>query len=161
MAKLFANSGDPDQTLHSAASDLGLHWLPFTLLQVSRLQWVKGNHLLPLFWKWYQGNIFKFFVLDAHKNIFLLVTSLSDQMPSDLDLHYLLRPVCQSGAGLSGLVGCALTGDQKVASSIPARSATFFHGDWSWNIFYGRSLHSADSRRAVVSFWQKNVHNTG
>ena len=25
MDKLFANSGDPDQTLHSVASDLGLH----------------------------------------------------------------------------------------------------------------------------------------
>ena len=25
----------------------------------------------------------------------------------------------------------------------------------------GHSLPSADSRRAVVSFWQKNVHNTG
>ena len=33
MAKLFANSGDPDQTPHSAASDLGLHCLPLNLLQ--------------------------------------------------------------------------------------------------------------------------------
>ena len=41
MAKLFANSGDPDQTPHSGASDLGLHCLPITLLWVSRLQWVK------------------------------------------------------------------------------------------------------------------------
>ena len=41
MAKQFANSEDPDQTPHSAASDLGLHCLPFTLLRVSRLQWVK------------------------------------------------------------------------------------------------------------------------
>ena len=32
MAELFANSGDPDQTLHSVASDLGLHCLPITLL---------------------------------------------------------------------------------------------------------------------------------
>ena len=39
-AKLFANSGDPDQTPHSAASDLGLHCLPVTHLGVSRLQWV-------------------------------------------------------------------------------------------------------------------------
>ena len=30
MAKLFANSGDPDQMPHSAASDLGLHCLPST-----------------------------------------------------------------------------------------------------------------------------------
>ena len=35
MAKLFENSGDPDQMPHSAASDLGLHCLPSTLLQVS------------------------------------------------------------------------------------------------------------------------------
>ena len=41
MAKLFANSGDPDQMPHSVASDLGLHCLPITLLWVSRLQWVK------------------------------------------------------------------------------------------------------------------------
>ena len=35
----------------------------------------------------------------------------------------------------------------------------------SWRLimkyFYGHSLPSADSRRAVVSFWRKNVHNTG
>ena len=28
MAKLFANSGEPNQIPHSAASDLGLHCLP-------------------------------------------------------------------------------------------------------------------------------------
>ena len=47
MANLFANSGDPDQMPHSAASDLGLHCLPITLLRVSRLQWVLGK--LPIF----------------------------------------------------------------------------------------------------------------
>ena len=40
MVELFANSGDPDQTPRSAASDLGLHCLPITLLGVTRLQWV-------------------------------------------------------------------------------------------------------------------------
>ena len=35
MAEVFANSEDPDQTLHSAATDLGLHFLPVTLLGVS------------------------------------------------------------------------------------------------------------------------------
>ena len=30
MVELFANSGDPDQTPRSAASDLGLHCLPIT-----------------------------------------------------------------------------------------------------------------------------------
>ena len=38
MIELFANSGDPDQLPHSAASDLVLHCLPFTLLGVSSLQ---------------------------------------------------------------------------------------------------------------------------
>ena len=38
-AKLFANSEDPDQTLHSTASELGLHCLPITLLGVS---WYNG-----------------------------------------------------------------------------------------------------------------------
>ena len=36
--ELFANSGDPDQTPRSAASDLGLQCLPFTLLEISSLQ---------------------------------------------------------------------------------------------------------------------------
>ena len=40
MAEVFANSEDSDQTPPSAASDLGLHCLPDTLLGVSRLQWV-------------------------------------------------------------------------------------------------------------------------
>ena len=64
--------------------------------------------------------------------------------------------------GLSGSVGCAVRLETKRSRvQPPPRSATFFHGDWSWNIFYGHSLPSTDSRRAVVSFWRKNVHNTG
>ena len=44
MVKLFANSEDPNQMVHSAAFDLGLQCLPITLLGVSRLQWVRqGN----------------------------------------------------------------------------------------------------------------------
>ena len=39
--KQFANSGNRDQMPQSAASDLGLHCLPVTLLGVSWLQWVK------------------------------------------------------------------------------------------------------------------------
>ena len=71
---------------------------------------------------------------------------------SDLDLD----------AGLGGSVGCAVRLEtRKSRVQPPPRSATFFRRDWSWNIFYGHSLPSADSRRAVVSFWRKNVHNTG
>ena len=40
MAKLFASSGDPDQMLHSASSDLGLLCLPVTLLRIFRQKWV-------------------------------------------------------------------------------------------------------------------------
>ena len=35
--------------------------------------------------------------------------------------------------------------------------ASYFHGDWSWNIFYGHSS-STNSRRAVVSYKWKYVH---
>ena len=38
ISKLFANSENPDQMPHSAASDLGLHCLPIILLGVYRLQ---------------------------------------------------------------------------------------------------------------------------
>ena len=37
MVELLANSGDPDQTPHSAASDLCLHCLSITVLRVSGL----------------------------------------------------------------------------------------------------------------------------
>ena len=45
MAKIFANSGDHDQTPRPAASNLGLHCLPIILLRVSRLQWVNVSWL--------------------------------------------------------------------------------------------------------------------
>ena len=65
-------------------------------------------------------------------------------------------------AGLGGSVGYAVRLETRRSRvQPPPRSATFFRGDWSWNIFYGHSLPSADTRRAVVSFWRKNVHNTG
>ena len=65
-------------------------------------------------------------------------------------------------AGLGGSVGCAVRLETRRSRvQPPPRSVTFFPGDWSWNIFYGHSLPSADSRRAVVSLWWKNVHNTG
>ena len=45
MAELFTNSGDSNQTPHSAAFDLGLHCLPVTLLGVSRQQSDKRNNI--------------------------------------------------------------------------------------------------------------------
>ena len=52
------------------------------------------------------------------------------------------------------------TGGQEVAGSSPAGSATFFRGDLIMKFFYGHSLPSADSSRAVVSFWRKTVLST-
>ena len=49
MAEICANSEDHDQTLRSAASDLGLHCLPNTLLGVSRLKWVNEYKHQDLF----------------------------------------------------------------------------------------------------------------
>ena len=46
MDELFANSGDPDQTPHSAASDLGLHCLPVTHYGVPSLQWVTKERIV-------------------------------------------------------------------------------------------------------------------
>ena len=50
-----------------------------------------------------------------------------------------------------------LLGMQVTQSSIPT-SRTFFPGDLVMKKFYGHSPSSADSRRAVVSYWRKNVH---
>ena len=64
-------------------------------------------------------------------------------------------------AGLGGSAGCGSDWWSGGYGFDPAGVATFFRGDWSWNSFYGHSLPSADSRRAFVSFWWKNLHNTG
>ena len=48
MATLFTNNGDPDQVLHSVASDLCLLCLLITLLVVPRLKWVKKTITLAM-----------------------------------------------------------------------------------------------------------------
>ena len=42
MAKLFANSGNPDKTPHSAASHLGLHCLVISCLGSPDLNGLRG-----------------------------------------------------------------------------------------------------------------------
>ena len=49
------------------------------------------------------------------------------------------------------------TGDQEVAGSTPRRGRQHSFVEIDHEIFST----VADSRRAVVSFWRKNVHNTG
>ena len=46
-----------------------------------------------------------------------------------------------------------LTGDQEIVGLTPAGSATFFRGDLIMKYFLWSFFPSADSRRAVVSFW--------
>ena len=59
-----------------------------------------------------------------------------------------LLQLIRAGSGSSG-------GWARFRSSGPA---TFFCGDWSWNHFYGHFLPTADSSRAVVIYWWKDVH---
>ena len=56
--------------------------------------------------------------------------------------------------------GCASDVIRRLWVRPPPDRQRSFVEIWSWNIIYGHSLPSADSRRAVVSFWRKNVHNT-
>ena len=56
-------------------------------------------------------------------------------------------------AGLGGSVGCAPTGDEEVAGSIPVGSATFFCGNLVMKYFLWSISPFTDARRAVVSFF--------
>ena len=76
-------------------------------------------------------------------------------------LVHLLSLSLFTGLVLVAQLDARPTEDQEVAGLTPAGWETFFREAWSWNTFYGHSLPSTDSRRAFVSFWRKNVHNTG
>ena len=51
-----ANSGDPDQTLRSAVSGLGLHCLPMSHKKDARLKWVKHYHAEYLYYTFHNFN---------------------------------------------------------------------------------------------------------
>ena len=67
MAKVFANSGNPDQMLHSVASGLGQHCWLIPLLGVFRLIWVKKEMLTQL--KLLRGSILFVFMSTCFKLI--------------------------------------------------------------------------------------------
>ena len=69
MAKLFANSGDPDQTPHVGTFGLGLYRLPITYLNVSRLKGraVWGGSLLSMFS--YPASILRKSTSDRHRPV--------------------------------------------------------------------------------------------
>ena len=52
-------------------------------------------------------------------------------------------------------------GDQEVMGSTPAEDGNILSLRLIMKYFLRSFSPIADSRRAVVSFWQKNVHNTG
>ena len=60
-----ANSGDPDQTPYSVASNLGLHYLPMSHKKDARHIWVKNaiimliSYELQQFWKYIVEIIFQ------------------------------------------------------------------------------------------------------
>ena len=60
------------------------------------------------------------------------------------------------GIFLGAQLDASPTGDQKVTGSTTAGSATFVEIDHE---IFSQSFSPADSRRVVVSFWQKNVHS--
>ena len=66
-------------------------------------------------------------------------------------LHYVVKSASDCRACVVG-VGWGRAGG---VSLNPSFFPSNLHRDQSWNHFYGPSPHSANSRRAVVSFWQK------
>ena len=133
MVKLFANSGDPYQMPHSAASDLGLRCLPFTFLGASRLQWVKMSS--PLLIVSQSHNLIQIVDINSHtdwKTVQIWIFTVckgraclgwtgpgfrwlhtlsreaaSVKKPTDLDLHCLQRQG-MSGFNRTGVHTCII-----------------------------------------------------
>ena len=91
MAKLFANSGDPDPMLHFAASDLGLHCLTITLLPVSRLQWVKRSVCISLAFTLKKIHKNKMSLTFNYKKFCTSITLLSGNLGTFFSLHRFLK----------------------------------------------------------------------
>ena len=93
MIELFANSGDPDQTPHSAASELGLYCLPVTLLGVSSLQWdneqeILGAEHMDIKTDLPQGYKTFFMLSSAEHEIFS--ASKYEKMPTTVDIFIII-----------------------------------------------------------------------
>ena len=57
---------------------------------------------------------------------------------------------CSSGHASVAQLDVHLTGEEEVVGLTPTESATILE-IWSWNIFYGHSVPSADSRKDQLS----------
>ena len=72
MAKLFAKTGDPYQTPHSAIFDLGLHCVPIILLGL-RLKWVNFIQRFSI----EEGFLDNFFFFFSHGNMLQVLVRIN------------------------------------------------------------------------------------
>ena len=73
ISEFNANGVDPDQMPRSAASDLGLHCLPVSLLWDAMLKWIKLETALLYFGLFQKGGFLKKEnLLTCGANVFLL-----------------------------------------------------------------------------------------
>ena len=99
-------------------------------------------------------------VSNDHRPLFMIIQnsiefeSMKEYQTWCTALHiHSLTHICSAGPARS--VGCAIRlvfRRSQVRSSGQAQS---FVEIWSWNNFYGHSLPTADSSKAVVSYWRK------
>ena len=174
MNELFANSGDPDQTLCSAASDLGLHCLPITLWGVSRLQWVEmpkkpaSENVVCLCCLHLSCKLFKS-IFAYRQTVWTLIRLLLEKQP-DLGPHCLQKWLLKSQADDKADNNCCdwqfrlvgLHSTVGIASNCRSRSLKFksqLHHLILWKLIMKSSLWSFDwpssthSRSALVSYW--------
>ena len=79
--------------------------------------------------------------------------------PSSLKPVYSPPPPLPSNLLLNLLPGAVARSEASKRPRVRSpRTAHSFVETWSWKHFYGHSPSSADSRRAAVSYWRKNVH---
>ena len=164
----MANSVYPDEMAHHEPSHLDLHCLQRYLFWSAGMKGLRvscwSERTIRTYMQQFSASLYEPVMFECkvgcigHQKCTVRYMLMAH---FDLCLVLLVQSTL-STAGLGGSVGCAVRLETRRSRvQPPPRSATFFRGDWSWNIFYGHSLPSADSRRAVVSFWRKNVHNTG
>ena len=88
MAKLFANSEDPDQMPHSPASDLGLHCLPSTFYGSPDYNGLMLSLLLKKFSRWHFILFFLFFPENRICHFMQIVSRGRDNLHESSDKGY-------------------------------------------------------------------------
>ena len=89
---LIANRVDPDQTPHSAASDLGLHRLSMSLVWDARNKWVKLSLRKHAY-----SNILKIFP-PKYENFEIKISDIFHISAQNIDCGYSLEPPRRGGS---------------------------------------------------------------